>query len=89
MCVRGERSLPGRALPRETDYSLESHLEKSSKFAVWYYFALISQKVSIKSFCKSPVNISFVIPDMKKKLTDLCGNRLLQNEFTNTFCEIS
>jgi len=25
---------------------------------------------------------------MKYKLTDLCGNRLLQNDIVNTFCEI-
>ena len=43
---------------------------------------LISHKVFIKSFRKSPfthksVNLSFIIIHMKNKLTDLCGNWLL------------
>ena len=51
---------------------------------------LISQKVFIKSFCRSrfphkSVNLSFIITDTK--LTDLCGNRLFQNDFVNTSCE--
>ena len=40
---------------------------------------LISLKVFIKSFCKSQfphksVNLSFIITDLKDKLTSLCGN---------------
>ena len=42
---------------------------------------LISQNVSIKSFCKSQfphkfVNIFFMFVKIKDMLTDLCGNRL-------------
>ena len=33
-------------------------------------------------------NSSSIITKMKEKLTDLCGNRLLQNNFINTFCMI-
>jgi len=55
--------------------------------------ALISQKVFIKSFFKSQfphksVKLSFIITNMKNKLTNLRGNRLLQNDMTNDFCEI-
>ena len=40
---------------------------------------VISQKVFIQSFCKSQfpdqsVNLSFVVTNIKNKLTDLCGN---------------
>jgi hypothetical protein len=31
---------------------------------------------------------AFIITDIKNKLTDLCGNWLLQNDFINTFGEI-
>ena len=55
---------------------------------------LILQKVYIKSFRKSQfpdksVNLSFIITNMHSKLTDLCGNRFLQCDFMNTFCEIN
>ena len=45
-------------------------------------------------FCKSQfprksVNLFFMLVMMKDKLTDLCGNRLLQSDYVNTFCEIS
>ena len=48
----------------------------------------------MKSFCKSrfphkSVNSSFIITDIKNKLTDLCGNRLLHNNFINSLYEIS
>ena len=48
----------------------------------------------IKSVCRShpphkSVNLSFTITNTKNKLTDLCGNRLLQNDFKNTLCEIN
>ena len=56
--------------------------------------ALISQKVFMKLFCKSLfqqkcVNLVFILVIIKDKLTDLCGNGLLQNDVINTFCEIS
>ena len=40
---------------------------------------LISQKEFIKAFCKSgsphkSVNLSFIVTNIKNKLTDLCGN---------------
>ena len=46
-----------------------------------------------KSFCTSQfphksANLAFMITNIKNKLTNLCGNRLLQNNFTNSFCEI-
>ena len=61
--------------------------------------ALISQKVLIKSlkvliksfYSQCPhksVNLSFIITNVKNKATDLCENWLLQNDCTNTFCEI-
>ena len=54
---------------------------------------LISQKVCIKLFCKRQfphkfVNLSLFIANAKDKLTDLCGNRLMQNDVEDTFCEI-
>jgi hypothetical protein len=54
---------------------------------------LISQKVLVKSFSKiqlphKSVNVSFIITNVKNKLTDVCGNRLLQNGLINTSCEI-
>ena len=53
----------------------------------------ISQKVFIRSFGRSQfphksVNLSFIITDVKHKLTDLRGHRLLQNDFVTTLCEI-
>jgi len=57
---------------------------------------LISQRVFSKSFCKRQfphkfVNLFFVlvIVKIKDQSTILCGNRLLQNDFMNTFCEIN
>ena len=45
---------------------------------------LISLKVFVKSFCRSQfphksVNLCFIITNTKDELTNLCGNRLLQN----------
>ena len=45
------------------------------------------------SFCKSQlphrsVNLFFVITHVRNELTNLCGNRLWQNDFINTLCEI-
>ena len=53
----------------------------------------ISQKVFINSLCKSQfphksVNLNIFITNIKNKLTNLCWNRLLQNDLMNTFCEI-
>ena len=52
----------------------------------------ISQKVSIKSFCESQsphksVNLFFTLVIIKNKLTNLCGNWLLQNDCKSTLCE--
>ena len=51
-------------------------------------------KCSFKSFCGSQllqksVNLSLTITYMKNKLTDLCGNYLLQDDFHNTLCEMT
>ena len=53
----------------------------------------ISHQVFRKSFCKSQfpnrfVNLFFILVMIKDKLTDLCGNWLLHNDWINTFCEI-
>jgi hypothetical protein len=58
----------------------------SSVFIAHYMF--------LKSFCRSELthkssNLSWTISNIKKKLTDLYGNWLLQNEFENTLCEMS
>jgi len=58
---------------------------KSSDFA--------SHKVLTKSFCTSrfphkSINLFSVLVMIKDKLTDLCGNCLLQNGFLKTFCEL-
>ena len=39
-------------------------------------------------FLHKSVNLSFIITNIKNKLTDLCGNWLLQNDFIIAFCEI-
>ena len=54
---------------------------------------LISHKVFIKSSCKNQFphksfNLSVILVIVKDTLMDLCGNRNLQNDFMNTFCEI-
>jgi len=46
----------------------------------------ISHKVFLRAFCKSrlthkSVNVFFILVIVKNKLTDLCGNRLLQDDF--------
>ena len=53
----------------------------------------ISHIVILKSFLKSQlphkyVNLSFAVANIKNKLTDLCGNGLLQTHFKNTLSEI-
>ena len=53
----------------------------------------IQHKMILKSFCKSQfpqkiVNLFFTLVMVKAKFTDLCGNRLLQDDFMNTFCEM-
>jgi len=47
----------------------------------------------LKSLCRSQllhesVNLSFTLTNMKNKLTDSCGNWLLQNDFENTLSEM-
>ena len=54
---------------------------------------LVSNKLFSKSLCKSQfqhesVNLSFTMTNIKNELTDLSGNQLLQEDFTNTFCAI-
>ena len=51
------------------------------------------QKVFTTSFCKCQfphkfVNLSFIITNINNKLTDLCGNYLLENDLINAFCEM-
>jgi len=63
-------------------------LERGVRFDIF-----ISQKEFKQSFCKSQfphkfVNLFLKFVIIKDKLTDLCGNRLLPNEFINTFCEM-
>ena len=53
----------------------------------------ISQKVFLQLLCKSECphksfNLTFITTNINKKLTDLCGNGLVQNDVINTFCEI-
>ena len=58
-------------------------------------YVFISQKVFIMSFFKGQlphksVNLFFILVIPMNKLTNICGNRLLQNDLIiNTFCEIS
>ena len=40
-------------------------------------------------FPHKSVNVSVIITNIKNKLTNVCGNRLLQNKFMNTACEIT
>ena len=52
----------------------------------------VSQKVFTKSFSNSQfphksVNLFFILVTIKDKSTDLGGDWLLRNNFTNTFCE--
>ena len=54
---------------------------------------LISHNVFIRSVLKGQfphkfVNLSFMITNVKNKLTDLRGNCFLQNNFIETFCEM-
>ena len=54
---------------------------------------LVSQKVFIKSFCKSQfphksVNFIFILVIIKDDLANLCGC-LLPNNFINTICDIN
>ena len=53
----------------------------------------IPHKVFSKSCCKNQlphtsVNLSFTVHNKNNKLRDLSRNRLLQNDFKNTLCEI-
>ena len=47
---------------------------------------LIAQKVC--QFPHKSVNFSVIITNVKNHLTDLCGNRILQNDLINALCEI-
>ena len=80
--LREKMGLMPAATPGTTS-SRKSELEKS----------ITSQKVFMKSFCKSQfphnsVNLSLIITNIKNNLTDWCGNRLSKNDFRNTFCEM-
>ena len=75
-----------------TGLFLPSLLDKLGRGGAGCSRCLISQKVFIKSFFTGQftyksVNLSFMVTRMKEKLTDLCGNGLLQDDFINTFCE--
>ena len=55
---------------------------------------LVSHKVLLKSFCRSQlpnksVNLCVTCTNIKSKLTDLCGNRLIQNDSKSTTSERS
>ena len=57
--------------------------------AFFYYltqsvFKVVLQKSTPHKF----VDLSCTITNIKNNLTDLCGNRLLQNDVENTLCEI-
>ena len=57
------------------------------------HFAFLVSPIVFKFVLKKPiphksVNVSFTITDIKNKSTNLCGNLLLQDEFTNILCEI-
>jgi len=57
-------------------------------------WALFSQKVFLKSFCRShpphkSVRLTFTITNITNKFTNLCENRLLQNDLKNIVCEIN
>ena len=85
---------PGNeAHPVQNETHSRDFLSASRKPWEWSAVELFSQKVSIKPFCKSQlphkfVSLSFIITNMKNKLTSLCGNRLWQSDFINTFCEM-
>ena len=54
-------------------------------------FRVHSHTVFFKSICRSQlphksVNVSFIISDIQNKLTDLGGNRLLQNDVNFVLC---
>ena len=61
--------------------------------AVLLASSLISHKAFLKSRCRSQLlhksdNVSSTITNIKNSLTDMCGNRLLLNDFRNTLCEM-
>ena len=45
-------------------------------------------EVVLKKIPNKSVNLSLAITNLKNKVTDLCGNWLLQNDLMNTFCAI-
>ena len=71
--------MPGIAAPGQL------HADEVSHF---------SHRVFSKLFCKTQfphksVNLFFLSVMIKDELTDLCWNRLFQNECLNTLCEIA
>ena len=53
------------------------------------YFEPSLDALSLRSdvICSMKI-LPCVVTNIKNKLTDLCGNRLLHNNFKNTFCEM-
>ena len=82
-------SMLPRGLPKVARYVKSCQVCQLSKVASYFNFCrwwmseklpgFISQKVFVNSFLKSQsphkfVNLSFIITNIKNKLTDLCGN---------------
>ena len=87
----GPRALPA-ALVVEPLSKVRPRIPRESQ-PPWSATKSISQKVFIKLFRKvqfphQSVNLSFTFTNIKNKLTDLCGDPLLQNDCMNTFGEI-
>ena len=84
-CERGARARAAHALGRGGQRA-HQRLQRRR--------LLIPQGVFIMSFCRSQlphksVNLLSITTDINDKLTNSCGNRLLQNDFINIFCETS
>ena len=73
---------------------MQTHLERDDGNGLHALGSMrISLKVCFKSVCSSKlphesVDLCVIIINVKNKLTDLCGNQLLQNDFKNALCEI-
>ena len=72
---------------------MQAELSRLSSGGGFLFCEFISKELFIKSCCKSQfphklVNLSFVVTNIKNKLRDLCGKRILQIDFINAFCEI-
>ena len=64
-----------------------------SSILMWMIPISSQTKCFYKSFCRSQlphnsVNLSITITNARNKLTELCGNWHLRNDFENTSCEI-